>query len=120
MVERFLTLCLLLGITASPVWACGVLDHADPKVGGNAKGPIGNIHLTFSEAIVPAKSSIELDDELGKPVESKPFTVSENDTVMSLSSLQPMAAGAYKVHWRVQWKDCGSIMDGHYGFMVTP
>jgi methionine-rich copper-binding protein CopC len=121
MVARFLILCALIGITTGPAWACGILDHAEPRVGSNVSGPLSNLKLTFSEAIVPAKSSIELDEiDTGKPVESKPFVMSENDTVMSLTTLQPLPPGKYKVHWRVEWKDCGSITDSRYPFMLVP
>ena len=120
MVARTLVLAMLLG-TASPVWACGVLDHADPKVGSNVAGPVSNLSLTFSEAIIPSKSSIELDlIETNKPVESKAFVMSQNDTVMSLATLEPLPPGKYKVHWRVVWKDCGSVTDNRYPFMVVP
>ena len=120
MVTRFLALCVLLGI-ATPAMACGILDHADPRVGSNVSGPVSNLTLTFSEAIIPAKSSIELTEiDNGKPVESKPFTMSEDDTVMSLATLQPLPPGKYKVHWRVVWRDCGSVTDNRYPFMVAP
>ena len=98
----------------------GILDHADPKVGSNTTGQLSSIRLTFSEAIVPGKSSIELDDDTGNPVESHPFSMTLDDTVMSLATMQPLHPGPYKVHWRVQWKDCGSITDGHYAFMLAP
>ena len=119
MVMRRILLCVAIACAASPTWACGVLDHADPKVGSNVTGALSSITLTFSEAIVPSKSSVELDDPNGKPVESNPFTMS-SESVMKLTSLQPLAPGPYKVHWRVEWKDCGSITDGHYDFMLAP
>ena len=120
MVARFITLCLLLGFTAGPVWACGILAKASPKVGSTVAAPVTTIRLTFSEAILPEKSSIALVDAEENPVETKTFQIAQNDSVMLLPMAAPLAAGRYKVHWQVLWKDCGSATEGNYGFSVTP
>ncbi len=108
--------CSLL--MASPAFACGIMEKADPKVGSMVESA-DHVTLTFSQVIVPASSNIRIINAAGNVVMAVKPVGSDGDTVLTLKTSQPLAPGKYKVSWNVLWKDCGSISPGTYKFTVT-
>jgi methionine-rich copper-binding protein CopC len=119
MVARF-ALGLCVALAASPVWACGVLLSADPKVGSARGDLVDHISATFSEAVIPAASSMELLDAQGRAVSTGKPAVSHEDSVLSITLAHPLPPGHYRVRWNLRWKDCDAQMTGGYPFTVAP
>ena len=120
MVARIAFLLCLIAATASPVWACGILQHADPKVGSTVSMAPSQITLTFSQSVIPAESTVTLTDTTGKTLPLAKPIPSSDDTVLSLKTATPLPPGKYKVHWNILWKDCGSQTQGSYSFTIQP
>jgi methionine-rich copper-binding protein CopC len=119
MVIHRLAFCITL-IAAGPSWACGILEHAEPKVGSVANGSPTRITLTFSQALVPAESHIVLEDSNNRQTPLGKASVGEEDTVLSQAPSAPLPPGTYKVIWYASWKDCQSQTQGSYKFTVEP
>jgi copper resistance protein C len=97
------------------------LAHARPKVmvpaaeSTTASPPM--ISVTFSEAVEPKFSSLNVTDEQGKKFNTASSVPLPNDPktlTLALPSLQP---GGYLVHW-VSVATDGHRMEGEYKFTV--
>ena len=119
MVTRFpILLCVWIAITASPVWACGVLTQAEPKVGSIVQTAPDHLTLTFSQSIIPAKSHVTIEDTQGKPIPTGTLETHNDDSVILLPVKSALSPGKYKVTWDIDWKDCDSKTQGTYKFTI--
>jgi copper transport protein len=112
-------LCLLLVATATQVLAHANLLQAEPQPNSVIMEPPTQIILSFTEALEPSSSSIELLDGSGQPVNTPgPATVDPaHEAVMSLQ-LPPLEDGVYTVSWRALSAVDGHLTRGVYGFIV--
>lgn len=99
----------------------GALAHARPKVMVPAPDSTTvsppTVSVTFSEAVEPKFSSLNVTDEQGKQfntASSAPVSNDPKTLTLALPSLQP---GGYLVHWVSVAAD-GHRMEGEYKFTV--
>jgi methionine-rich copper-binding protein CopC len=112
-----IALALALMVAAVPP----ALAHAHPMVmnpAPDSAGPVPNsITITFSEAIEPKFSSIQLTDEKGKSVDSEASRPKSDDPKTLILAVPKLAAGTYIVHWANVAVD-GHRLEGSYKFTV--
>jgi methionine-rich copper-binding protein CopC len=108
---------LVLMLAAVPA----ALAHAHPMVmqpGPDSAGPAPNsISITFSEAVEPKFSSIQLTDEKGKTVDSQASKPKPNDPKTLILAVPKLTAGTYIVRWINVAVD-GHRLEGSYKFIV--
>ena len=108
---------LLLMLAAVP----SALAHAHPMVmkpAPDSSGPTpSSISITFSEAVEPKFSSIQLTDEKGKSVDSEASRPKPNDPKTLILAVPKLTAGTYIVHWANVAVD-GHRLEGSYKFTV--
>ena len=114
-------LTTIFGVAAvSCAHAHAFLDHADPAVGGSVKGTPQEVKLAFTEEVEPAFSSVKIFDAAGKEVDGRNVRADPKDGHLLLVSLPvPLAAGTYKVVWRVVSKDT-HVTQGNFTFTKEP
>jgi hypothetical protein len=99
--------------------AHALLQSAVPPVGGTVSTPPSQVAITFSEAVEPAFSVIEVKDSAGKRVDSgKPHTAPNSGNIL-IVDLQPLTPGSYAVTWRATSVDTHKTQ-GSYKFTVAP
>ena len=107
------TAALMLGV--GPAAAHARLVSATPAP--NSAGPAARtLSLTFSERTVPAFSGFDLLDAAGQKVPLR-TSVAEDGKTLTGTLARPLAAGAYRVEWRIASSD-GHRMTGSYTFSV--
>jgi methionine-rich copper-binding protein CopC len=108
----------LLGVSAG---AHAFLSQAVPLVGDIVSVAPREVRLTFSEAIEPAFSRIELTRADGQPIGTGPATVDprDNTQLVLVLALPPLAPGRYRVTWRVVSVDTHPT-EGNYVFEIRP
>ena len=118
---KIVFLTAIIGVAAvSCAHAHAFLDHADPAVGGSIKGMPKEVRLAFTEEVEPAFSSVKVFDAAGKEVDGKNVHTDPKDGHLLLVSLPvSLAAGAYKVVWRVVSKDT-HVTQGDFTFTKEP
>jgi hypothetical protein len=96
--------------------------HAHPKVMVPAADSVGPspaaVSITFSEALEPKFSSIEVTDAGGKKKFNTESSIpAPNDSKTLTLALPKLPAGAYEVHW-VSVATDGHRLEGQYAFTV--
>jgi methionine-rich copper-binding protein CopC len=108
---------LVLMLAAVPF----ALAHAHPMVMNPAPDSTGpapsSISITFSEAVEPKFSSIQLTDEKGTSVDSEASRPKPNDSKTLILAVPKLTAGIYIVHWVSVAVD-GHRLEGSYKFTV--
>jgi len=113
-------LALFVGVgCAAPAAAHGFMDHSSPAAGSTVHGPPEVVTLSFSQAVEPAFSTLQVIDKDGKQVDRKDKRADVVDPTLLRVSLPPLAPGTYRVIWRVLYKD-GHVTRGSFTFEVTP
>lgn len=113
----FAALFAMFGATAAQAHAH--LVNAVPAAGSTVNASPQQIELSFSEALEPAFSAIEVLDEKGGHVEQgKPELDSGNAKVLRIT-LKPLISGTYNVVWRVVSVDAHRL-NGNFTFSVVP
>ncbi len=100
---------------AGPATAHARLISATPAP-DSMVGPTRTLTLVFSERSVPAFSGFDVYDANGAKVQMRP-SISEDGKTLSGTLARPLAAGTYRVEWRLASID-GHRMTGAYTFMV--
>jgi len=107
-------------LVAGAAFAHAMLVKAVPAVGGKVASSPAEIRISFSEAIEPRFSGIEVKANNGAPVEMGPAAIDPNDratlVVPVKAKLQP---GTYKVSWHVVSADTHKTR-GSFSFEVGP
>jgi copper resistance protein C len=121
--NRLTNLCRPIGSALVLMLATvpAALAHAHPTVmqpGPDSIGPAPNsISITFSEAVEPKFSSIQLSDEKGKTVDSQASRPKPNDPKTLILAVPKLTAGTYIVRW-VNVAVDGHRLEGIYKFIV--
>jgi copper resistance protein C len=105
--------------TPEPAWAHAFLDRADPPVGGTLAAPPTAVRLSFTEAIEPAFSGIELTTADGRAVPTGRAAVDPADRRAFVLPLPQLPPGRYKVRWHVVSVDTHPT-EGDYSFEIRP
>ena len=115
------TVTILVGVLgfAALAEAHARLESATPPVGGTVATAPGQVAITFSEAVEPAFSAIEVTDATGKRVDrGKPHNGPGNGSVL-IVDLPALPPGTYAVRWRAVSVDTHKTQ-GNYRFTVAP
>jgi methionine-rich copper-binding protein CopC len=117
--RKFLAATLLtVGLLVA---APSAFAHAHPKVMTPAPDSVGpapaTVSITFSEAIEPKFSSINVTDEKGKQINTAVSTPVAGDATTLTLALPTLPASVYIVHW-VNVAVDGHRLAGEYKFTV--
>jgi copper resistance protein C len=112
---RWLAL-LLAGLVLSAGVALGHsgLQRAEPPVESTLKRPPTEVKLYFSERLVPAYSTVRVEDGQGARVDRD---VDRSNPRLMQVTLPPLARGTYTVIWRVLSVD-SHITEGRFTLRV--
>lgn len=113
----FIAAALLAGGTAAEAHA--FLDRAVPAVGSTVKAAPAQLKLWFTEALEPAFSTIAVTDAAGQDVAQGKAGVDASDSKLLEVAVKPLAAGTYRVKWRVVSVDTHPT-EGDFTFTVAP
>jgi len=117
--KSFLTVALM---SAGLFFAVpSAVAHARPKVMLPTPDSVGPspamVSITFSEAVEPKFSSINVTDEQGKKFNTASSMPAAGDPKTLTLALPGLPPGGYLVHW-VSVADDGHRMEGEYKFTV--
>jgi len=111
-----LAVAVLVLVPVSTVRAHSLLLSSVPSAGSVVSGPSG-VTLHFNNRIEKKLSRIRLVPPQGDP---QTLTVQADGAVDELQApLPPLAAGRYRVDWRVLSTD-GHVVSGTFAFSVSP
>jgi len=117
-----LALCLVLVVAAGtmpiPALSHAFLTEATPRVGGTVRASPREIRLTFTEAVEPRFSGIDVTAAGGHPIGTGPAVVDPANDKQLVLALSPLAPGTYRVHWHVVSVDTHRT-EGEYSFTVV-
>jgi len=107
-------------LAAAPaVLAHAFLDHATPAVGSSVHGAPAQVKLWFTQRLEPAFSTAQVLEASGKRVDKSDAHVDAGDPTLLVVSVPPLAAGKYRVTWRVLSVDT-HVTEGDFDFDVVP
>jgi copper resistance protein C len=95
-------------------YAHATLASASPPVGGSVGAAPRQVTLSFTEALEPSFSSVQVTDSKGARVDTGKAQVSGSTMSVGLKALSP---GAYQVHWHVLSVDTHKTQ-GSFSFRV--
>jgi copper resistance protein C len=115
---RWLAL-LLAGSVLSAGVALGHsgLQRAEPPVESTLTRPPREVKLYFSERLVPAYSTVRVEDGQGARVDRDDSRVDRSNPRLMQVTLSPLAPGTYTVIWRVLSVD-SHITEGRFTLRV--
>jgi methionine-rich copper-binding protein CopC len=103
--------------SASPACAHAILERASPPVGSQVAASPPELAITFSEAVEPLFSTIELRDASGVVVHTGKPHVAPNDNRRLVIDLPGLPSGSYTVTWHVTSVDTHKT-EGSYRFTI--
>jgi len=109
----FVTVVSTILLASTGVHAHAFLDFAIPRVGSTVASSPGQITLHFTQRLEAKFSKAEVRNAAGARVDQG---VSISGTVMRVS-IKALAAGTYRVHWRVLSVDTHTT-EGSFSFHV--
>ena len=111
----------MTGVVMTPAAALShaFLNEAAPVVGGTVPASPKEIRLTFTEAIEPRFSGIDLASGDGRTIATGPAVVDPGNDRQLVLALPPLAPGRYRVRWHVVSVDTHRT-EGEYSFLVEP
>jgi copper resistance protein C len=109
---------VVASLSAGAAFAHADLQSAEPAAGSAATTSPKEIRLTFSEALIPRFSGVELKDQTGKLIATDKAAVDPaNRNVLVVPISEPLPPGNYKVEWHVASEDTHREK-GTYSFSV--
>lgn len=111
----FVAVAAAAALAAGPAAAHARLVSATPAPDSTVAAT-RTITLTFSERMAPAFSGFDVVDAAGGKVSLR-TSVSDDGKTLTGALARPLAAGAYRVEWRIASSD-GHRMTGSYTFAV--
>lgn len=111
----FIAVAATVVFAAGPAAAHARLVSATPAPNSTVAAT-RTVSLTFSEHTVPAFSGFDVVTAAGEKVGVRP-SVAEDGKTLTGTLARPLAAGAYRVEWRIASSD-GHRMTGSYTFTV--
>jgi copper resistance protein C len=115
---RVLTCLLIMLALAAPAGAHGLLDRAEPRPGSRVRSSPTHVSVWFTERLEPAYSRVQVLNDKGERADANDSRVEAADARQLRVSVPPLAAGTYKVLWRVLSVD-GHLTEGEFTFRVT-
>ncbi|MDZ4318860.1 MAG: copper homeostasis periplasmic binding protein CopC [Phenylobacterium sp.] len=111
----FIAVAAVVAFAAGPAAAHARLVSATPAPDSTVAAT-RSVSLTFSERPVPAFSGFDVVNAAGDKVELHTSVAGDGKTLTGTLA-RPLAAGAYRVDWRIASSD-GHRMTGSYAFTV--
>ncbi|MFC5387907.1 copper homeostasis periplasmic binding protein CopC [Brevundimonas bullata] len=111
----FIAVAAAVAFAAGPAAAHARLVSATPAPNATVAAP-RTFSLTFSERTVPAFSGFDVVNAAGEKVAIRTAVAEDGKTLTGVLA-RPLAAGAYRVDWRIASSD-GHRMTGSYTFTV--
>lgn len=109
----------LAASTAGIAFAHAHLKTATPAPDSTVQAAPASVAITFTEAVEPKFSSIEVQDAGGKRVDHGDAHVDPGDNKLFSVGLTPIQPGTYKVTWHATAVDTHKT-DGSFQFTVKP
>jgi copper resistance protein C len=100
-----------VALAAAPAFAHAPVKTRTPGP-GTSKSDVKRVAITFGEAVITGKISVTKN---GKAVAAKTSGMNSKKTVLSATFSKKLAAGRYKVSWRVKADD-GDSETGTWSF----
>src|SRR5437868_1151074 len=110
---------IVAGMAAGAAFAHAFLSGAAPAVGTTVPAPPKEIRLTFSEAIEPRFSGVELATGDGRRVTTGSAVADPANDRQLVLVLPPLVPGRYRVSWHVVSVDTHRT-EGEYSFTIAP
>ncbi|HWQ85725.1 copper homeostasis periplasmic binding protein CopC [Brevundimonas sp.] len=111
----FVAIAAAAAFAAGPAAAHARLVSATPAPNSTV-AVTRSLSLTFSERTVPAFSGFDVVDAAGEKIAVR-TAVADDGKTLTGTLARPLAAGAYRVDWRIASSD-GHRMTGSYTFTV--
>jgi len=108
-----------VGMAPAAALSHAFLDGAAPLVGGTVPASPKEIRLTFTEAIEPRFSGIDLTTGDGRTIATGTAAVDPGNDKQLVLLVPPLTPGRYRVHWHVVSVDTHRT-EGEYSFAVEP
>jgi methionine-rich copper-binding protein CopC len=108
-----------VGMLPATALSHAFLSEAAPLVGGTVPASPKEIRLTFTEAIEPRFSGIDLATGDGRAITTGPAVIDPGNDKQLVILLPPLTPGRYRVHWHVVSVDTHRT-EGEYSFTVEP
>ena len=109
---------VVASLSAGAAFAHADLQSAEPAAGSAATTSPKEIRLTFSEALIPRFSGVELKDQTGKLIATGKAAIDPaNRNVLVVPISEPLPPGNYKLEWHVASEDTHREK-GTYAFSV--
>ena len=106
-----------VAITSGAAFAHAFLSRADPAVGSELHTAPPAVTITYTEAVEPSFSTIEVDGPNGKVATGAPHTLGDGQRLsVSLPKLGP---GTYTVTWHATSVDTHKT-EGSFKFTIVP
>jgi methionine-rich copper-binding protein CopC len=115
----FFIAAALIASAPSAALAHAMLDRAMPPVGSSQASAPREVVLSFTGALEPSFSTIEVRSDSGAVVSSGKAQVDAKQRKQMRVPLKPLAPGTYKVIWRVLSVDTHRTQ-GEFTFKVGP
>ena len=115
----FAALAAVPDATVSPAFAHAQLRRAVPPVDGTVAVSPAEIVLSFSEAVEPRFSTIEVKDRTGARVDNGPPHLAGDDGTRLAVALKTLPPGDYTVVWHATSVDTHRT-EGRFRFTVGP
>jgi methionine-rich copper-binding protein CopC len=109
----------VIALTVSAAGAHAFLDRAEPRAGSTLKASPPRVRLWFTGALEPAYSRVHVVNAAGERVDAGDSQVDAANRAVLTVSLPALAAGTYKVVWRILSVDT-HVSEGDFSFRVTP
>jgi len=108
-----------VGMAPAAALSHALLNEAAPLVGGTVPASPKEIRLTFTEAIEPRCSGIDLTTGDGRAIATGAAAVDPGNDKQLVLMVPPLTPGRYRVHWHVVSVDTHRT-EGEYSFTVEP
>jgi methionine-rich copper-binding protein CopC len=115
----YLAAITAVGLVSAAALSHAFLDGASPLVGGTVPASPKEIRLTFTEAIEPRFSGIDLTTGDGRAIATGAAAVDPGNDKQLVLLVPPLTPGRYRVHWHVVSVDTHRT-EGEYSFVVEP
>lgn len=114
------TIMITAGLLSGAASAHPELLSAEPAAGGPAATSLKQIKITFSEAVIPQFSGVEVKDQAGKTMATGKATVDPaNRKQLVVPVTERLPPGDYKVEWHAVSDDTHRVK-GSFSFSVAP
>lgn len=111
---------VVAGLLGTAAYAHPELKVSDPLAGSAIVDSPKSIRLSFTEAVIPKFSGIEIRDQTGRVIPTDAAVADPKDrTQLFVPVVGSLAPGTYDVVWHAVGADTHRVQ-GHFSFKVQP